>query len=68
VLVDERRDPAASFAGLTRQSAWDELHVAYFAGEANWNYFAAPFILARSDFVTEETEPWNEEGRRGGAC
>jgi hypothetical protein len=40
VLVAECRDPAASFAGTT-----------YFAGEANWNYFAAPFILARALLV-----------------
>ena len=59
----ERRDPAASFAGLTRHSPWDDLQVAYFAGEANWNYFAAPFILARPDFVTEETGPWHEDGQ-----
>ena len=57
------RDPAASFAGLTRQSPWDEFQVAYFAGEANWNYFTAPFILARSDFTTEETKPWHEDGQ-----
>ncbi len=59
----ERRDPAGSFAGLTRSSPWDELQVAYFAGEANWNYFAAPFIFARSDFGTEETEPWHGDGQ-----
>jgi hypothetical protein len=46
VLVAERRDPATSFAGLSRQSPWDEFHVAYFAGEASWNYFTAPFILS----------------------
>jgi hypothetical protein len=63
VLVAERRDPAASFAGLTRQSPWDEFQVAYFAGEANWNYFAAPFIFARPDFAAEETAPWHEDGQ-----
>jgi hypothetical protein len=63
VPVSERRDPADSFAGLTRQSPWDELQVAYFVGEANWNYFVAPFILARGDFVTEETGPWHEDGQ-----
>ena len=63
VLVDERLDPAASFAGVTRQSPWDYFQVAYFASEANWNYFAAPFILARPDFVTEETAPWHEDGQ-----
>ena len=61
--VSERRDPAASFAGLTRQSPRDELQVAYFASEANWNYFVAPFILARGNFVTEETGPWHEDGQ-----
>jgi hypothetical protein len=59
----ERRDPAASFAGLTRQSQWDDFQVAYFAAEANWNYFTAPFVLARSDFVTEEIEPWHEDNQ-----
>ena len=63
VLVDERLDPAASFAGTTRQSPWDDLQAAYFAGEANWNYFVAPFILARSDFTAEETGPWHEDGQ-----
>lgn len=63
VLVEERRDPAASFSGLTRQSSWDDFQVAYFAGEANWNYFTVPFILARRDFVTEEAEPWPEDGQ-----
>ena len=63
VLVTERRDPAAAFAGTTRFSSWDELQAAYFAGEANWNYFVAPFILARPDFVAEETGSWHEDGQ-----
>jgi hypothetical protein len=60
-LVAERDDPAAAFAGATRGSAWDELQVAYFASEANWNYVTAPFLFARPDFVTEETWPWRED-------
>jgi hypothetical protein len=63
VPVAERRDPAASFAGLTRSSPWDDFQVAYFASEAHWNYFTAPFVLARSDFTAEETEPWHEDGQ-----
>jgi hypothetical protein len=62
-LVDERRDPAAPFAGQTRESPWDDLQAAYFASEANWNYFVAPFILARPGFGTEETGPWEENGQ-----
>jgi len=63
MLVAERRDPVASFAGLTRRSSWDDLHAAYFAGEASWNYLVAPFVLARPDFITEEAGPWDEDGQ-----
>lgn len=62
ITTGERRDPAASFTGLTRQSQWDEFQVAYFVAEAVWNYFTAPFVLARSDFVAEEIKPWQEDG------
>jgi hypothetical protein len=37
--------------------------VAYFAAAGNWNYFVTPFLFARPDFVTEETEPWHEDGQ-----
>ncbi len=63
VLVGERRDPAAAFAGTTRHSPWDHFQAAYFASEGNWNYFTAPFILARPDFTTQETGPWHEDGQ-----
>jgi len=61
-LIAARRDPAGSFAGTTRNTPWDEFQVAYFASEANWNYFVAPFLFTRPDFVTEEIEPWHENG------
>ncbi len=35
-VVDERRDPASSFAGHTRQTPWDLFQVVGFASEANW--------------------------------
>jgi len=62
LLVAQRRDPATSFTNLTRQSTWDDLQVVYFAGEANWNYFVAPFIFTRPDFTVEEAESWREDG------
>jgi len=40
--------------------AWDELHRAYFNGEALWTYLTAPFLLARDDVRVEEVEPWHE--------
>ncbi|HEX8343248.1 MAG TPA: hypothetical protein VF657_00710 [Actinoplanes sp.] len=61
IATAERRDPAASFGGLIHQSQWDDFQVAYFAGEATWNYLTAPFLLARSDFVTEEIASWQED-------
>jgi hypothetical protein len=62
-LIAARPDPAASFVGTTRDSPWDEFQVAYFASEANWNYFVAPFLFARDDFGAEEIEPWHEDGQ-----
>ncbi len=62
VVIEERLEPQSVFAGQTRQSPWDDLQAAYFAGEANWNYFVAPFIFNRPDFITEEIEPWHEDG------
>jgi hypothetical protein len=59
----ERRDPAASFGELIHQSQWDDFQVAYFAAEATWNYVTAPFVLARSDFLTEEIECWRQDGQ-----
>ena len=62
LLVAQRLDPATSFADLTRQTTWDDLQVARFAGEANWNYLVAPFVFTRPDFTVDETKPWREDG------
>jgi hypothetical protein len=61
--VAERRGPPAAFLAAAFQSPWDELQVAYFASEANWTYFVAPFLFTRGDFVTEESWPWREDGQ-----
>ena len=63
VLLATRSDPAAAFVGMTRESPWDDFQVAYFACEGLWNYFVAPFLFARDDFVTAETEAWHEDGQ-----
>jgi hypothetical protein len=62
MLVAERRDPASSFAGLTRDSSWDDFQVAYFASDEVWNSLVAPFIFSRPDFAVEEAGPWKEDG------
>ncbi|GAA3383668.1 hypothetical protein [Cryptosporangium minutisporangium] len=61
IATAERRDPAASFG---RGSPSDDFQVAYLAAEAVWNYLAAPFVLARTDFLTEEIAPGREGWRR----
>ena len=63
MLVADRRDIAASFAGLPGQAPLNDLQVAYLAGLAMWNYFVSPFLLARADFVVGEIEPWQEDGQ-----
>jgi hypothetical protein len=35
-----------AFKGMLRNSAWDALHLGYFLGYANWNYFTSPFLFA----------------------
>ena len=59
-LVAERRDPKDSFAGHQMSTPWDELHRAYFNGEALWTYLTTPFLLTLDGVVVEETEPWRE--------
>src|SRR5215813_11575330 len=45
-VVAERRAPKDSFAGHQMSTPWDELHRAYFNGEALWTYLTTPFLLA----------------------
>ena len=63
-LVDSRDDPRSAFRGHTRQTPWDDLHVAYFSGYALWNYLTIPFLYTYPGFVTEELTPWEENGER----
>ena len=62
-VIAARERPCAAFAGHTESTPWDDLHLAYFVGYANWIYFTTPFLLAGDDFVSEELTPWQEDGR-----
>ena len=53
-LIEARDDPDKSFAGQQRETPWDDIHVAYFAGEALWTYLNTPFLYTYEGFVTEE--------------
>jgi len=53
-LIEARDDPEKSFAGQQRETPWDDIHVAYFAGEALWTYLNTPFLYTHDGFTTEE--------------
>jgi hypothetical protein len=60
--AEARDDPEASFAGQELDTPWDDIHVAYFSGEALWTYLNTPFLYARDDFGTEEIAPVEANG------
>jgi hypothetical protein len=61
-LIEARDNPEASFAGQELDTPWDDIHVAYFSGEALWTYLNTPFLYARDDFSTEEIAPIEADG------
>jgi hypothetical protein len=60
VIVNERLEPRAAFAGHTVNTAWDLLHRAYFNGYARWTYLNTPFLMALPGFEIIEISPWRE--------
>ena len=56
-LIDARDDPERSFDGHQFETPWDDLHLAYFVGEALWTYLNTPFLYKWPGFVTEELSP-----------
>jgi hypothetical protein len=61
-FVDSRVNPRSAFRGHTRETPWDDMHVAYFSSYALWNYLTIPFLYTYPGFVTEELAPWQENG------
>ena len=37
-------NPINMFGGHSRETLWDDVHVAYFSGEALWTYLTIPFL------------------------
>jgi hypothetical protein len=52
--VEVRDDPEKSFEGQQRETPWDDVHVAYFSGEALWTYLNTPFLYTHEGFASEE--------------
>jgi len=61
VVVAERANPRAAFAGHTLQTPWDTLDRFYFSGYAMWTYLTVPFSLTWAGFEVAEIEPWQEQ-------
>jgi hypothetical protein len=61
-LIAARDNPEASFEGQQLDTPWDDIHVAYFSGEALWTYLNTPFLYARDDFRTEEIASIEADG------
>jgi hypothetical protein len=61
-LIDARDDPLKSFEGHQFETPWDDLHLAYFVGEALWTYLNTPFLYTWPGFVAEETSPIEVDG------
>jgi hypothetical protein len=65
--IEARDNPEKSFEGQQRETPWDDIHVAYFVGEALWTYLNTPFLYMREGFITEEIasiQVGNETWRR----
>ncbi|MUL75513.1 hypothetical protein [Mycolicibacterium sp. CBMA 226] len=56
-IVASRDDPERSFDGHVLDTPWDDIHVAYFSGEALWAYLNTPFLYTWPGFATEEIPP-----------
>jgi len=61
-VVDARDIPERSFAGHEFHTPWDDLHLAYFTGEALWTYLNTPFLFTWPGFVCEEIAPIEADG------
>jgi hypothetical protein len=61
-LIESRDSPEDSFQGQQRETPWDDVHVAYFCGEALWTYLNTPFLYTREGFEIEEISSIQVEG------
>jgi hypothetical protein len=62
-LTDSRDDPERSFDGHAYDTPWDDIHVAYFSGEALWADLNTPFLYTWRGFVTKEITPIRVGGK-----
>jgi len=61
-VIDARDEPERSFNGHQLETPWDDIHLAYFTGEALWTYLNTPFLYTWPGFTTEEIAPIEVDG------
>jgi hypothetical protein len=61
-LIDARDEPEVSFEGHQLETPWDNVHLAYFSGEALWTYLNVPFLYTGPGFTTEEIAAIDVDG------
>ena len=61
-LIDAPDEPEGSFGGHQLETPWDDIHLAYFTGEALWTYLNVPFLYSWPGFTTEEITPIEVDG------
>ena len=62
VLQTQATTPRDRSADQDADTPWDEVHVAYFSGEALWTYLNSPFLYTQPRFANEEIAPVQVEG------
>ena len=62
-VIEGLLNPRESFKGYEMETPWSNPQVAYFAGYTMWTYLTSPFILIQPGVVSEEIEPWDENGQ-----
>jgi hypothetical protein len=61
-LIEARKNPERSFDGHQFDTPWDDVHLAYFVGEAQWTYLNMPFLYTWPGFVSDEIIPIEVDG------
>jgi len=61
-VIDARDEPEGAFDGHQLETPWDDLHLAYFIGEALWTDLTMPFVYTWPGFTTEEIAPIEVDG------
>jgi hypothetical protein len=61
-LIEACDEPERLFDGHQLETPWDDVHLAYFSGEALWTYLNLPFLYTWPGFITEEIAPIEVDG------